>query len=63
MDAVGVESGVPGTAVWQRRNARWRTNRVLNVRKGCTDADFWAAIEAGIDEGATFSWVVIESRE
>jgi non-canonical (house-cleaning) NTP pyrophosphatase len=24
---------------------------------------FWVAIEAGIDEGSTFSWVVIESRQ
>ncbi|ALQ48604.1 Inosine/xanthosine triphosphatase [Raoultella ornithinolytica] len=26
------------------------------------NADFWVAIEAGIDEGSTFSWVVIEDR-
>jgi non-canonical (house-cleaning) NTP pyrophosphatase len=32
-------------------------------RAAAPDADFWVAIEAGIDEGATFSWVVIESRE
>jgi non-canonical (house-cleaning) NTP pyrophosphatase len=33
------------------------------MRARCPDADFWVAIEAGIDEGSTFSWVVIESRE
>lgn len=38
-------------------------NRVANAKAAAPDADFWVAIEAGIDEGATFSWVVIESRE
>ncbi|MDU1748297.1 MAG: inosine/xanthosine triphosphatase [Klebsiella aerogenes] len=38
-------------------------NRVANARLAQPEADFWVAIEAGIDEGSTFSWVVIESRQ
>ena len=38
-------------------------NRVANARFAQPEADFWVAIEAGIDEGSTFSWVVIESRQ
>ena len=36
---------------------------MANAKAAAPKADFWVAIEAGIDEGATFSWVVIESRE
>jgi len=45
----------------QRGNAHWRTNRVANARLAQPNADFWVAIEAGIDDDSTFSWVVIES--
>ncbi|MGX7900321.1 inosine/xanthosine triphosphatase, partial [Klebsiella pneumoniae] len=36
-------------------------NRVANARLAQPNADFWVAIEAGIDDDSTFSWVVIES--
>ncbi len=36
-------------------------NRVANARLARPNADFWVAIEAGIDDDSTFSWVVIES--
>ena len=38
-------------------------NRVANARLVQPSADFWVAIEAGIDDGSTFSWVVIESAD
>ena len=45
-------------------SARWRTKSPWQRQSRRTQkADFWVKIEAGIDEGATFSWVVIESRE
>jgi inosine/xanthosine triphosphatase len=34
----------------------------MNARQVRPEADFWVAIEAGIDEGSTFSWVVIENQ-
>lgn len=36
-------------------------NRVDNARRLHPQADFWVAIEAGIDDDATFSWVVIDN--
>ncbi|MCB5650348.1 DUF84 family protein, partial [Bifidobacterium breve] len=36
-------------------------NRVANARCLHPEADFWVAIEAGIDGDSTFSWVVIEN--
>ena len=32
-----------------------------NARRQHPQADFWVAIEAGIDDDATFSWVVIDN--
>lgn len=63
IDAVGVESGVPEQPFGSEETRAGARNRVLNAKAAAPDADFWVAIEAGIDEGATFSWVVIESRE
>lgn len=34
---------------------------MANARRAQPNADFWVAIEAGIDEGSTFSWVTIEN--
>ncbi len=34
---------------------------VDNARRLHPQADFWVAIEAGIDDDATFSWVVIDN--
>jgi inosine/xanthosine triphosphatase len=62
IDAIGVESGVPEQPFGSEETRAGARNRVANA-KAAPNADFWVAIEAGIDEGATFSWVVIESRE
>ncbi|MGE1898585.1 DUF84 family protein [Klebsiella pneumoniae] len=48
----------PSAARETRAGAR---NRVANARLAQPNADFWVAIEAGIDDDSTFSWVVIES--
>ncbi|ELY2093697.1 TPA: inosine/xanthosine triphosphatase [Enterobacter hormaechei subsp. xiangfangensis] len=63
IEAIGVESGVPEQPFGREETRAGARNRVANARAAAPDADFWVAIEAGIDEGATFSWVVIESRE
>ena len=63
IDAVGVESGVPEQPFGSEETRAGARNRVVNAKALRPQADFWVAIEAGIDEGATFSWVVIESRE
>jgi inosine/xanthosine triphosphatase len=63
IEAVGVESGVPEQPFGSEETRAGARNRVANAKTAVPNADFWVAIEAGIDEGATFSWVVIESRE
>ena len=62
IDAISVETGVPEQPFGSEETRAGARNRVANAREARPDADFWVAIEAGIDEGATFSWVVIESR-
>lgn len=63
IDAIAVESGVPEQPYGCEETRAGARNRVVNARASRPDADFWVAIEAGIDDGSTFSWVVIESRQ
>lgn len=63
IEGVEVDSGV---AAQPMTNAETRTGarqRVTNARKVRPDADFWVAIEAGIEESSAFAWVVIEDRQ
>lgn len=61
IDAVSVESGVPEQPIGDTQTLRGARQRVANARLAKPDADFWVAIEAGIDQGSTYSWVVIET--
>ncbi|WP_297206043.1 inosine/xanthosine triphosphatase [uncultured Pluralibacter sp.] len=63
IDAISVESGVPEQPFGSDETRAGARNRIANARRLRPDADFWVAIEAGIDDGSTFSWVAIESRE
>lgn len=63
IDTIAVESGVPEQPFGCDETRAGARNRVANARQARPDADFWVAIEAGIDNGSTFSWVVIETRE
>ena len=63
IDAISVDTGVPEQPFGSKETRAGARNRVANAKAVRPDADFWVAIEAGIDEGATFSWVVIESRD
>ena len=62
IESVSVESGVPEQPFGNDETRAGARNRVANARAARPDADFWVAIEAGIDEGSTFSWVVIEDH-
>ncbi|QEM93259.1 non-canonical purine NTP phosphatase [Kosakonia radicincitans] len=63
IESVSVDSGVPEQPFGSQETRAGARNRVNNARKLRPDADFWVAIEAGIDEGSTFSWVVIETSQ
>lgn len=60
IESVSVESGVPEQPFGSDETRAGARNRVTNARRAQPNADFWVAIEAGIDEGSTFSWVVID---
>lgn len=60
IESVSVESGVPEQPFGSEETRAGARNRVANARRAQPNADFWVAIEAGIDEGSTFSWVVID---
>ncbi|AIP96015.1 inosine/xanthosine triphosphatase [Salmonella enterica] len=60
---IAVESGVPEQPFGSEETRTGARNRVANARLLWPEADFWVAIEAGIDDNSTFSWVVIESVE
>lgn len=63
IESVDVASGVPEQPLGNEETRAGARNRVNNARLARPNADFWVAIEAGIDEGSTFSWVVIENSE
>ncbi|ADO49970.1 inosine/xanthosine triphosphatase [[Enterobacter] lignolyticus] len=63
IEAIAVESGVPEQPNGCEETRAGARNRIANARASRPDADFWVAIEAGIDDDSTFSWVVIESRQ
>ncbi len=63
IESAAVESGVPEQPFGNSETRTGARCRVINARRLRPEADFWVAIEAGIDEDSTFSWVVIENRE
>ncbi|MBV4368974.1 inosine/xanthosine triphosphatase [Erwinia phyllosphaerae] len=63
IEGVEVDSGValqPLTDAETRTGAR---QRVANARQLRPQADFWVAIEAGIEQKDAFAWMVIESPQ
>lgn len=64
IDAISVDSGVPEQPIGSEETRAGARNRVKNARLARPQADYWVAIEAGLDEdGCTFSWVVIASHD
>ncbi|QKJ85759.1 Inosine/xanthosine triphosphatase [Paramixta manurensis] len=63
IEGVEVDSGVaaqPLTDLETRTGAR---QRVMNARQVRPEADFWVAVEAGIEADNAFAWMVIEDRK
>ncbi|WP_158781904.1 inosine/xanthosine triphosphatase [Pantoea sp. BAV 3049] len=63
IEGVQVDSGV---ALQPLTNAETRTGarqRVMNARQVRPEADFWVAIEAGIEEDTAFAWMVVENHK
>ncbi|MCX8957496.1 inosine/xanthosine triphosphatase [Erwinia psidii] len=63
IEGVVVDSGValqPMTDSETRTGAR---QRVMNARKVRPEADFWVAVEAGIEDDVAFAWMVVENHQ
>lgn len=60
-ESVNVDSNVPEQPFGSQETRLGAQNRLAHARALRPEADFWVAIEAGIDEGSTFSWVIVEN--
>ena len=57
-----VSSGVADQPMSNDDTYQGAINRVANAKSSVTDGDFYVGLEAGIEHGATFAWMVIESK-
>ncbi|WP_075182333.1 inosine/xanthosine triphosphatase [Pantoea sp. 1.19] len=62
IEGVAVDSGVAAQPLSQQETRTGARNRVQQAREARPTADFWVAIEAGIEGDEAFAWVVIEDR-
>ncbi|WP_130833936.1 inosine/xanthosine triphosphatase [[Erwinia] mediterraneensis] len=61
IEGVEVESGVSAQPLTNHETRTGARQRVLHARQLRPDADFWVAIEAGMEEESAFAWIVIEN--
>jgi inosine/xanthosine triphosphatase len=58
---VSVSSGVAEQPVGDDETRQGALNRVSNAKQSHPNADFFVGLEAGIEGGSTFAWMIIES--
>ena len=65
IEGISVSSGVSDQPMTEKETMKGALNRLINASKKVTDADYWVAIEGGIQEYGkemvTFAWVYIKS--
>ncbi|GAA0480299.1 MULTISPECIES: inosine/xanthosine triphosphatase [Tatumella] len=61
ISAADTDSGVRAQPISDTETLTGARQRVANARNRQPDADFWVAIEAGIDGAHAFAWIVIEN--
>lgn len=59
---VSVPSGVAEQPMDNAETHLGASNRVNNAKEAISDGDYYVGIEAGLDGGCTFAWMVIESE-
>lgn len=62
IEGVEVDSGVSPQPVTNTETRTGARQRVMNARQVRPEADFWVAIEAGIEENSAFAWMVVENH-
>ncbi|WP_261817413.1 inosine/xanthosine triphosphatase [Vibrio gallicus] len=60
-EGVSVASEVPDQPMSDIQTKQGALNRVHNAKAQVKDADFYVGLEAGIENNATFAWMIIES--
>jgi len=60
---VAVESGVAAQPLSDTETRSGARQRVINARAAAPEADFWVAIEAGIEGDCAFAWMVVENAQ
>lgn len=58
---VEVDSGVAAQPLSDAETRTGARQRVANARQAVPKADFWVAIEAGIEGDCAFAWMVVEN--
>ncbi|GAB6261577.1 inosine/xanthosine triphosphatase [Photobacterium sp. R1] len=60
---LAVDSGVRAQPMCADETLTGARNRVEHAKSQQPDAHFYVSLEAGLDEGATFAWMVIDNRQ
>lgn len=63
IEGISVDSGVAAQPLSDTETRTGAYQRISHAREKCPDADFWVAIEAGIEQDSTFAWIAIENGE
>ncbi len=63
IEGVEVDSGVAAQPLTNTETRTGARQRVMNARQVRPEADFWVAIEAGIEGEDAFAWMVIENHQ
>jgi len=63
IEGVEVDSGVAPQPLTNGETRTGARQRVMNARQVRPEADFWVAIEAGIEDDNAFAWVVVENHK
>ncbi|MCG3760201.1 non-canonical purine NTP phosphatase [Vibrio cincinnatiensis] len=58
---VSVASGVSPQPMNDNETKQGARNRVSNAEQAIPDADYYVSLEAGIENGSTFAWMIIKS--
>ncbi|ADP10097.1 MULTISPECIES: inosine/xanthosine triphosphatase [Erwinia] len=63
IEGVEVDSGVAAQPISNTETRTGARQRVMNARQVRPEADFWVAIEAGIEDDTAFAWMVVENQK
>ena len=63
IEGVAVDSGVAAQPLTNAETRTGARQRVMNARQVRPEADFWVAIEAGIEGNDAFAWMVVENHQ